>query len=77
MAIIVSTIQINSIHATREKVLLKSIPSICVNPLATKQTLCLATKPSTLYLILKIHLQLTSLQPSGKRIIKSLNLIIL
>jgi hypothetical protein len=46
-----SIIQIDSIHAIKAKVSLKLIPSTCVSPLATKQTLCLATNPSTLYLI--------------------------
>jgi hypothetical protein len=40
---------------------LKSISLTCVNPLATYWILCLVTKLLTLYLILKIHLQLTGL----------------
>jgi len=52
------TTQIDSIRTTWENVSLKLIHSTCVNPLATKRTLCLAIEPLVLYLVLKIHLQL-------------------
>ncbi len=68
IVVITNKIQIDSIHATRKKVWSKLIPSTYVNPLATKQGLCLATKPSTLYLTLKIHLQFTSLWLGGNGI---------
>jgi len=68
MLTIVSTNQIDFICIIKENVSLKSIPSTCVNPLATKWALCLTIEPMTLYLILKIHLQLIGLWSSGKRI---------
>jgi len=72
MVVTASIAWITYICAMREKVSLKSMPSTCVNPLATKWALCLAChraiKPSTLYLILKIHLQLISLWSCGKGI---------
>jgi hypothetical protein len=68
MARIANTIQIDSIHATMENISLKSISSTCVQALTTKQALCLTTKPSTLYLIFKIHLQLIGLPLGGRGI---------
>ncbi len=68
MVTIVSTNQIDFICIIKENVSLKSIPSIYVNPLATKFALCLTREPLTLYLILKIHLQFIGLQSNGKKV---------
>jgi hypothetical protein len=51
---------------TGEKVSVKSIPSFCVNPLATSHALYLSTLPSESFLVLNIHLQPIGFTPSGK-----------
>jgi hypothetical protein len=66
VAIVASTIWINSICAIGENISLKSIPSTHVNLLITKQALCFGTKPLALYLILKIHLQFTDIWLGGR-----------
>lgn len=56
------------ILVTGEKVSKKSIFSLCLKPLATRQALYLSIVPSGFSLFFKIYLQLISLQPVGKSI---------
>jgi hypothetical protein len=54
---------------TDEKISMKSIPSFCVNPLATSHNLYLFTLPSESFFILNIHLQPIGFTPSEKEMI--------